>query len=65
MKSDETNRKTVVPPPVRGLDKHEAVSKIAIFDTPPCFCPDGEDAVRMVPDGRSLRVRVTRVDFGQ
>ena len=41
------------------------VSKIAIFDTPPCFCPDGEDAVRMVPDGRSLRVRVTGVDFGQ
>jgi len=25
------------------------------FDTPTCFCPDGEGAVRMVPDGRGLR----------
>ena len=41
------------------------VSKFVNFDTPPCFYPDGEGAVRMVPDGRSLRVRVTGVDFGQ
>ncbi len=28
-----------------GYMKKGGVSKIAIFDTPPCFCPDGEDVV--------------------
>jgi len=37
----------------------------ALPPPPTCFCPDGEGAVRMVPDGRSLKVRVTGVDFGQ
>jgi len=47
------------------MKQKDGVSKFMNFDTPTCFCPDGEGAVRMVPDGRSLRVRVTGVDFGQ
>ena len=47
------------------IKNQDGVSKFADFDTPSCFCPDGEGVVRMVPDGRNLRVRVTGVDFGQ